>query len=439
MSIFPDLPLEPSPPNRPANAASLFMSNVQGGILAGRGRGRNVALMFFRFSNPESHEANCAIIRETSTEVTSALAQYYRAGGADWEKMSDIFLSFMLTSTGLAAAGMKTARGMFPSTVPEKHLPLMNSPGEFLMLGDSMKPPGQPETWQTTYRRRIDGVWLIGHATAGGLAKAIRERRAWCERRGLKVVKLERGHVPADGKEAFGFRDGISMQRFFKRVPGALDTKLEEVFLPGSADHHGSSFMVYRKLEQNVRAFRAYEKKQTAEEVAALVGRQKSGAPLAPDVPPTRNGFDYGNDPVGAQCPFHAHIRRANPRAVHNSGGFRKRFHLVRRGAVYGAKSRLAAPEGVASGVGLLFIAYTSEIATFREMQGVWMVSEDFPVPAPQQTEKRDGLLFGPPGKDPGDTDTPAWVVPRGGAYLMVPSLAWLRTARPELSAPKEV
>jgi len=64
---------------------------------------------------------------------------------------------------------------------------------------------------------------------------------------------------------------------------------------------------------------------------ARLVGRWKSGAPLAltpsqDDVtlgadPKQNNNFDFSDDQAQRRCPYAAHIRKTNPRADFDQGG----------------------------------------------------------------------------------------------------------------------
>ena len=79
------------------------------------------------------------------------------------------------------------------------------------------------------------------------------------------------------------------------------------------------SFLVLRTLSQDVAIFDeileegARTTKLNKELLAGkLAGRMRDGDPLA--MPGAGNDFVYDVDPAGTGCPFHAHIRRANPR-----------------------------------------------------------------------------------------------------------------------------
>ena len=96
------------------------------------------------------------------------------------------------------------------------------------------------------------------------------------------------------------------------------------------------TYMVFRKLYQDVAAFRRYlgtaakalydsDDEYHRELVAAkIVGRWRSGCPLdlSPDKddpaiaadPKRRNDFTYEGDDDGKRCPLGSHLRRSNPR-----------------------------------------------------------------------------------------------------------------------------
>jgi Dyp-type peroxidase family len=248
----------------------------------------------------------------------------------------------------------------------------------------------------------------------------------------VRRVHREKGRIWRQGlgpaREPFGFADGISVQRFFSGRP-PLDTALDQVFCQDEL--HGGTFLVLRKLEQNVRLFREcqaeLERTRGAEEarrlVEGLVGRSKNGRPLTQHRGP--NGFDFADDPAGRRCPFHAHIRRSNPRAVRNDAPDPENLRLVRRGVVYGSDGDLEDAAGATGGVGLLFLAYMHSLDTFRTMQGNWLAYAHFPIR--ERTTPPDGIIHGPPEDWRPYDPAQRFVTPRGGAYFFVPGLRWLR------------
>ena len=311
-------------------------------------------------------------------------------------------------------------------------------------------------------------------------------------------------------REPFGYADGISVSRFFRsqRSLGAppsgmptawdwIDLQLPDVFIrpEDSATHAGGSFLAFVKYEQDVAAFRTYEASLAAALVrdagldpvsaarmaeALLVGRTRFGAPmiqvlvhiarsqnlefqrllpfLPADVarlldghgPPDEvvaamNEFDFASTRAGA-CPFHAHVRKVNPRvddpAVDTRGhdGIVAR-QMVRRGMLWDPQNLLPSAEDAArasrpswptGGVGLLFMAYMRDlVGQFETLHHAWAAGENFP---PGNPGDRDGVLFGLEkswsfaGANFNPMARPT--KQRGGAYFYVPSIAWLQNPR---------
>lgn len=154
---------------------------------------------------------------------------------------------------------------------------------------------------------------------------------------------------------------------------------------------HGGygSFMVFRKLEQNVKAFweslgeLSIKSGIPLDKAAALaVGRYEDGTPVMPTTvikdKADQNDFHYDQDPKAAICPFHAHIRKTNPRGdvpryiTNGNAGFERARRIVRRGITYGNRSNLSAGTAVerpAEGVGLLFMCFQSNLDQFAIQQ----------------------------------------------------------------------
>ncbi|MDE2275564.1 MAG: Dyp-type peroxidase, partial [Burkholderiales bacterium] len=143
------------------------------------------------------------------------------------------------------------------------------------------------------------------------------------------------------------------------------------------------SFLVLRKLVQN----RARLDQLVADAAAAtglapalvrakLMGRWDDGTPLVGSGGPgaAHNDFDYRDDPDGARCPFHAHIRRVNPRpppGLHEPAG-RRTPRIARRGMSYGPRYGAGRADAQAER-GLVFMAYNASLAEqFEVLQG-WL------------------------------------------------------------------
>jgi Dyp-type peroxidase family len=151
------------------------------------------------------------------------------------------------------------------------------------------------------------------------------------------------------------------------------------------------SYLVYRKLYQDVAAFR-----QRLGESAALypggadllaakiVGRWRDGTPLAvsPTTPNSdvvadeqrNNDFGHGDDRDGMRCPIGAHVRRANPRdSMPFEGKLVNRHRIIRRGIPYGPPL----PDGAVDDGqdrGVIFMCLQASIARqFEFVQSQWL------------------------------------------------------------------
>jgi Dyp-type peroxidase family len=199
--------------------------------------------------------------------------------------------------------------------------------------------------------------------------------------------------------EHFGFRDGVSNPPVAGMPQDGPATGIGMLnrdgswspipageFLLGQVDADGEippgpqpealarngSFMVLRKLEQDVDGFRAYVAEVArgagigGDELAArFFGRRRDGTPLVD--PSTLNGFTFGDDAQGRRCPLGAHLRRANPR---DSMGFGTvlvdRHRILRNGITYGQPVPHGVPQAQvngAAGQGLMFIAFNTSFA----------------------------------------------------------------------------
>ncbi|HEV3375934.1 MAG TPA: Dyp-type peroxidase [Thermoleophilaceae bacterium] len=270
-------------------------------------------------------------------------------------------------------------------------------------------------------------------------------------------------------REHFGFADGCS-QPAIEGSRAAGKDKYQRVkageFLLGYRDFDGlvtgrtrffrnGSFMVFRKLEQRVAAFRRILRSCELPDdlvAAKIVGRWDTGEPLVMDQPdrhsdsrPDLNDFRYGSpmadgpaddrpeDPWGERCPLGAHIRRAFPRDALVGGDLRTRRHrILRRGMPYGEALPENAPDDAPDeGRGLLFICFNASIARQFEIVQSWCLDGNlFDVPgepdfllAPAEatmTIKHDGRTYRLRRKDP-------LVVTRGGGYFLYPGIGALR------------
>lgn len=229
------------------------------------------------------------------------------------------------------------------------------------------------------------------------------------------------------------------------------------------------TYVVFRKLEQDVAGFRSYFARMTRNDpgeaarlAAEFVGRWPSGAPLvrSPDfdrgvsegAEDALNDFLFAaDDPKGEKCPLGAHVRRANPRDIGGRGEAR-RHRLLRRSISYGGP--LLDPDSLGDGQprGLLFIAMNARIdQQFEVVQAEWLNSGEFLGQAglgrcPLTGNNSGGRLdsFWRASDASPVTGIPSFVTMRGGEYFFAPGLEALRAIlageelSPESATPQE-
>ncbi|CUA72928.1 Dye-decolorizing peroxidase msp1 [Rhizoctonia solani] len=269
------------------------------------------------------------------------------------------------------------------------------------------------------------------------------------------------------GHEHFGYMDGISqpalrgltdcdkVPEIMWRHPGVIimgyngdpnfDGKDPITYPPRPDWTKDGSFMVFRKLEQDVPEFNAYvvengkrwrefipeEGKEGQVQLtdlegaklfgAQMFGRWKSGAPLqlfpikdneeAAKDPKINNRFDYHmpgkTRPSAARCPFTAHVRKVNPRQLDPflSREFIDATSIIRSSIPYGPEMTEAEKASGKSSSdpslkrGLLFVCYQSSIQNGFMEQSKGFAGNDF-FPAIDLKPKRvgqDPIIGAPP------------------------------------------
>lgn len=193
----------------------------------------------------------------------------------------------------------------------------------------------------------------------------------------------------ASGEFLLGYQDELYQRNHPPSPDGSewLPDEQEPLAAAYQRITRNGSFLVYRKLEQDVVAYRAQLQKGPEDLAAKLVGRHHDGRPLtAQPAKPLANDFDFADDRSGDTCPFASHMRRVNPRLTlsegKDEGTLRVDQHrLIRRGMPYGPYIPLdadftAAPE---QRRGLHFICYNSRIdSQFEFVQKNWINQCDF-------------------------------------------------------------
>lgn len=262
----------------------------------------------------------------------------------------------------------------------------------------------------------VDALIVLAADAEADLDPAIDRAQERIERAGCEKVWDERGKTlpgALAGHEHFGFKDGVSQPSVdgFDRPPAAGEPPAVPLgeFVLGYPDAAGQtaavgelwldgSFVVFRRLHQDVAAFRALTQTQvpdanpalTPEQLGAkMVGRWPSGAPteLSPDADPgghgATNAFGYGTDADGFNTPRFAHIRKVNPRDEERPDADTdpvNRHRMIRRGIPYGDPLRAAATEDDGAQRGLHFLSVVSDVdRQFEQVQRRWANDANFP------------------------------------------------------------
>jgi Dyp-type peroxidase family len=282
-----------------------------------------------------------------------------------------------------------------------------------------------PERWDECWRTSQMHAWIgVNAQSPEALDFACNDLKALLEETGGATIfgSQDAAAVVIDGKtttrEHFGFTDGFGNPDYLgverssqpgqgKLMPdGSWAPLATGELLLGYADEAGElpvapvphllasngTFMVYRKLHQNVATFRAYLEEHAAhygggpEKLAAkFIGRWRDGTPieLSPDKPdpsiaqdPTRStNFTFGADLGGTRCPIGAHIRRVHPR---DAFGFNSKLidrrRITRRGLPYGRFAAEGDPVTDQEDRGVIFMALNANISRqFEFVQQQWI------------------------------------------------------------------
>ncbi|MEO6282996.1 MAG: Dyp-type peroxidase [Dyadobacter sp.] len=448
-----------------------ILDNIQANIL--KGHGRDFAHhLFFQFTKGQALKAKKWIgsFAWTSAKNQLTATEQFKSG-----KITDggpIF-TLSLSSTGYDRLGLTDLKP--GDTSFDKGM--KSSAG---LLGDDTA------LWDEAFGGPVDMMVLVADddsKNAKTLAANIISQTAGfatllANQRG-NVLKMKGG----SGIEHFGYADGISQPLYLAGDIASQpstdqwndETDTARLLVSDKEEpHHFGSYLVFRKLEQNVKAFKdaegdnppipsnlptvkAVDGKPNQELAGAMiVGRFENGTPtvqssieLNPNPFSVTNDFDYSSDLSALKCPFHSHIRLMNPRNGDTIAGDVSAQRITRRGIPYDDVQRI--PEDRITtisddlldgnqpkeGVGLLFMCYQSSIKTqFEIMQGFWANEGNI---AGHVVDGQDSLIgrgTNPPKTLPKQWDQPAqsnpfsfhgFVKNKGGEYFFTPSIGFLR------------
>jgi Dyp-type peroxidase family len=372
-----------------------MLDNLQANILKPHGRKESDQLVL-RFTG--GSEAVRAWIRGFArSDLTSARKQLEETTGfRDHGTRGGLVASVSLSAAGYRALGLLPEDFGVPGRVfldGMKHR-------AFSLLARNRDP--HPADWEAPYQGEVHALVSLSHDSADALEAKTRDVSEGL--RGIaEVLTVERGTVLRNPKgdpiEHFGYVDARSQPLFLK---GDLDAEREggvDVWDPSAPlglvlihdpftneeDSFGS-FLVFRKLEQDVAGFTAGVQALAASLAvdeplagALVVGRFKDGTPVTQrpwdGLGPVNNFAYLPQDRLGNRCPFHAHIRKANQRGANpllDDAEERSR-RIVRRGIPYGDRPPSADK-------GLLFMCFQSDIGRqFEFIQRSWSDNRNFP------------------------------------------------------------
>lgn len=472
-----------------------LLDEIQGNIL--KSHGRNHAVHLFLKFTCDQEVAKQWIGNFTHKYVTSALAQAEQAKQhRQYKGEGKIFGNFFLTPAGYMYLGYDYARlpkedsfrlGMKDANIQNE-------------LGDDV------QQWEKGFQNEIHALVLLAADKIVGprtqKAKLLERKNQTLLRKqpallAQKVEKIKQelaaiaqvvhediGYVLRDENtgaeiEHFGFRDGVSQPLFLK---GDIDNEREHSDFSkwdpraplslvlfkdplGKKDESYGSFLVYRKLEQNVKEWKndvvqnlAQKLKGSGEENPALagaytMGRFQDGTPVVLEKTPSHkepeeNNFNYAEDKQGLKCPFHAHTRKVNPRGDTGDPLEEEKMHrIVRRGINYGPLPS----EEPETDAGLLFLCFQADLANqFNLMQNAWAKERNFikqdtgtdvVIGVEKKENDNNGNLvavketyqwptnWGEPGQTKADFSH--WVTMKGGEYFFAPSMSFLKSFAP--------
>jgi Dyp-type peroxidase family len=455
-----------------------ILHDVQGFITSGYGHLPHSAYLFVQFHGAAGARQWLSSI---ATSVTTS-ARWRAPDGTRRKASSAVNVAF--TAPGLAALGVPpSVLCTFPADFREG----MAGEHRSHILGDVDR--SSPDHWQLggPHTPSVHAMLLLHGASAPEVAGACETLRRLVVATGGAVTEVpdsaQEGERPASGREPFGFHDGVAQPAILgiagrgvptgefilgylnhyqlipptPVVPAALDRR---GLLPAWPNPHhppgsfrdlgrNGSYVVYRKLRQDVAGFWRFMTEQSGKPPAPpgaagavwcasrAVGRWPGGAPVAvsphADDPALsqHDAFYYRDDPTNA-CPISAHVRRSNPRdilepyGVQESLSMTEAHRLLRRGRVFGpplfdhrlldppikpeAGSVLAGLEDDSRERGVHLLSNSASIRSqFEFVQQSWCSNPRF------------GGLDGQP--DP----LLRFITTRGGAYFFMPGMAALR------------
>jgi Dyp-type peroxidase family len=415
-----------------------MLKDLQANILKGHGRAF-AHLIFLQLQPDNVAPAKTWIAKFAADRITSAMKleqarQRFKTTGADGGAVFTLSISAAGYATLGFCAEQLPIEQQAPANIARDAAAFPGgAKGSAVKLGDVLA------EWESPFRDNIDVLilvadddpkkaWQLAHNIVyetGAFSHVLLNQRG-------HVLYRQAAHLGHIGIEHFGYADGISQPLFFKdEIDAQANSKswndqepLNVVLVPdpnGQDKNSFGSFLVFRKLEQDIAGFMGSEENSippvrdgdgiTNKDMsgAMMVGRFRNGTPLVisdgftgtiRETSQVSNDFDYGNDPppepsdetmYSSKCPFFAHTRITNPRSDIKPAvappAFVHSVRLTRRAMPYQDVCRFGAgkedqlivsdqdldknrPE---IGAGLLFMSYQAHIGKqFEFIQNNW-------------------------------------------------------------------
>ncbi|MBW4638258.1 MAG: Dyp-type peroxidase [Gloeocapsa sp. UFS-A4-WI-NPMV-4B04] len=439
-----------------------LLKDLQGNILNGHGRDYSVHL-FLQFKPTQINAVKQWVQIFSQKYLKSAEQQSDESSQYRHKKISGgLFANLFLSCKGYQYLEIDTSK--IPGDKPFR-LGMQDADIQKFFLKD---PP--VANWETGFQQKTDALIVIADDDLKYLEKFVNDISTELSEV-AEIVQRDDGFILRNEQkqiiEHFGYVDGISQPLFLKRQITNYQANnpdfskwdhrapLSIILVKdpnGKTEDSYGSYLVYRKLEQNVQKFREQvrnlaQKLSINEPLAGAlaVGRFQDGTPVTLSDVPTQaipsNNFNYDLDTNATKCPFHAHIRKTNPRGdtgrVESSPGFddalkmERNHRIARRSVSYGESDHTKEPT---TGSGLLFLCFQANIENqFNVIQAKWAnlvnfvqvgVGPDPLIGQPEGTQKWP-KKWGELESEGYNFEVPVKMI--GGEYFFAPSLSFLK------------
>ena len=310
----------------------------------------------------------------------------------------------------------------------------MVTPHRQRLLGDHDSNDPQHWKWGGPGNETVHIILMLFATNEEEMISQMNHAREEISLSGLKEILCIDGTTFPEGREHFGFREGISQPSIIgsgmvghdndniaagefvlgykneynvfpdspvlKEIQGNSNLLSDDAAGTGKKDLGlNGTYFVFRQLQEDVDGFWNFLNEKSKNEdgnlnpnestklAAKMMGRWPGGAPLVkyPDKDPgvlnDDNDFKYiETDKLGMKCPFGSHIRRTNPRDNFEESGpaeslkLTKKHRMMRRVRSYGDNFIGSATNHKPSGeVGILFGCFNADInRQFEFIQYTW-------------------------------------------------------------------